>query len=216
MLHSPQRLPRPPPAVRARPSRALSRATRKAGSHEPSPWRALRARRDNPEDGRRRAALVAVLAVECRGVAGGLGCALVLLRTTRAAAALARPAHRPALGPEAVAVTQETATEHEPSVTAALALPFTTNMSAETASVETGRLETNIPARLDRLPWARFHWMVVIGLGTVWILDGLEVTIVGAIGPRLTEPVRGIGITTARIGTAAAAAGAGACVGRLL
>ena len=48
-------------------------------------------------------------------------------------------------------------------------------------------IETKIPARLDRLPWSRFHWMVVIGLGTVWILDGLEVTIVGSIAARLTE-----------------------------
>ena len=38
-------------------------------------------------------------------------------------------------------------------------------------------IETQIPARMDRLPWARWHWMVVIGLGTVWILDGLQVTI---------------------------------------
>jgi hypothetical protein len=44
-------------------------------------------------------------------------------------------------------------------------------------------IETRIPSRLDRLPWSRFHWMIVIGLGTVWILDGLEVTI----GERLTE-----------------------------
>jgi hypothetical protein len=48
-------------------------------------------------------------------------------------------------------------------------------------------IETKIPARLDRLPWARWHWMVLIGLGTVWILDGLEVTIVGTISSRLTE-----------------------------
>jgi MFS family permease len=88
-------------------------------------------------------------------------------------------------------------------------------MSAETASVETGRIETNIPARLDRLPWAKFHWMVVIGLGTVWILDGLEVTIVGAIAPRLTESGSGIAITTAQIGTAAAVYVAGACAGAL-
>ncbi|HEU5244456.1 MAG TPA: MFS transporter, partial [Gaiellaceae bacterium] len=88
-------------------------------------------------------------------------------------------------------------------------------MSAETASVETGRIETNIPARLDRLPWAKFHWLVVIGLGTVWILDGLEVTIVGAIAPRLTESGSGIGITTAQIGTAAAVYVAGACCGAL-
>jgi MFS family permease len=88
-------------------------------------------------------------------------------------------------------------------------------MSAETASAETGRIETNIPARLDRLPWAKFHWMVVIGLGTVWILDGLEVTIVGAIAPRLTEAGSGIAITTAQIGTAAAVYVAGACAGAL-
>jgi MFS family permease len=88
-------------------------------------------------------------------------------------------------------------------------------MSAEAAQVETGRIETNIPARLDRLPWAKFHWMVVIGLGTVWILDGLEVTIVGSIAPRMTESGSGIAITTAQIGTAAAVYVAGACVGAL-
>jgi hypothetical protein len=48
-------------------------------------------------------------------------------------------------------------------------------------------ITTKIPARLDRLPWARWHWMVVIGLGTVWILDGLEVTIVGAVGATLAD-----------------------------
>jgi hypothetical protein len=50
--------------------------------------------------------------------------------------------------------------------------------------VETGRITTDIPTRLDRLPWVRWHWLAVFGLGTVWILDGLEVTIVG----RLTRP----------------------------
>ncbi|SFO66088.1 hypothetical protein SAMN05216207_11621, partial [Pseudonocardia ammonioxydans] len=35
-----------------------------------------------------------------------------------------------------------------------------------------GTIRTQIPARLDRLPWARFHTMVVLGLGTAWILDG--------------------------------------------
>ena len=54
-------------------------------------------------------------------------------------------------------------------------------------AAETGRITTDIPARLDRLPWVRWHWLIVIGLGTVWILDGLEVTIVGAIGSRLSE-----------------------------
>jgi hypothetical protein len=42
-----------------------------------------------------------------------------------------------------------------------------------------GTVRTSIPARMDRLPWCSWHWLVVFGLGTVWILDGLEVTIVG-------------------------------------
>jgi MFS family permease len=112
-------------------------------------------------------------------------------------------------------VSEESAAQHESSVTADTGLSFSIHVSAQTASVETGRIETNIPARLDRLPWARFHWMVVIGLGTVWILDGLEVTIVGAIAPRMTESGSGIAITTAQIGTAAAVYVAGACTGAL-
>jgi len=83
------------------------------------------------------------------------------------------------------------------------------------SSVQTGIVETNVPGRLDRLPWSRFHWLVVIGLGTVWILDGLEVTIVGSIASRLTEKGSGISIGTAGIGTAAAIYVAGACVGAL-
>jgi MFS family permease len=80
---------------------------------------------------------------------------------------------------------------------------------------ETATIETRIPARLDRLPWSNFHWLIVIGLGTVWILDGLEVTIVGSVGSRLTEAGSGIPISTAQIGTAAAFYVAGACVGAL-
>jgi len=76
-------------------------------------------------------------------------------------------------------------------------------------------IETRIPARLDRLPWARFHWLIVIGLGTVWILDGLEVTIVGAIASRLTEPGSGIKLDPSKIGTAAAFYVGGACIGAL-
>ncbi len=45
------------------------------------------------------------------------------------------------------------------------------------SEVETGRINTKVPARLDRRPWSHWHWRIVIGLGTVWILDGLEVTI---------------------------------------
>ncbi|MBA3843415.1 MAG: MFS transporter [Actinobacteria bacterium] len=82
-------------------------------------------------------------------------------------------------------------------------------------SVQTATIKTSIPGRLDRLPRARFHWQVVIGLGTVWILDGLEVTIVGSIAARLTEKGSCLGLTTGGIGTAAAIYVAGACVGAL-
>jgi MFS family permease len=76
-------------------------------------------------------------------------------------------------------------------------------------------LRTDIPARLDRLPWSRFHRRIVIGLGAVWVLDGLEVTIVGAVASRLTEPGSGITLNSADIGTAAAVYVAGACIGAL-
>ena len=56
-------------------------------------------------------------------------------------------------------------------------------------------IDTRIPSRLDRLPWSRFHWRVVIGLGTVWILDGVEVTILGAVGAVLTEKGSGLGLS---------------------
>ena len=83
------------------------------------------------------------------------------------------------------------------------------------ADASLGTVETRIPARLDRLPWSRFHWLVVIGLGTVWILDGLEVTIVGFIASRLIEPGSGIDLTESHIGLAAALYVAGACLGAL-
>ena len=82
-------------------------------------------------------------------------------------------------------------------------------------SVQTGTITTHVPARLDRLPWARFHWRVVVGLGSVWILDGLEVTMVGNVSSRLTEKGSGIGLNAAGIGVAAAFYIAGACLGAL-
>ncbi|MBP2705136.1 MFS transporter [Microbispora sp. RL4-1S] len=77
------------------------------------------------------------------------------------------------------------------------------------------QISTDIPARLDRLPWARWHWMVLVGLGTVWILDGLEVTIVGVIGPRITDSGSGLGLTDSEVGIAAGVYVAGACLGAL-
>jgi MFS family permease len=79
----------------------------------------------------------------------------------------------------------------------------------------TARITTNIPFRLDRLPWSRWHWVVVIGLGITWILDGLEVTIVNVIAPTLTSP-QGLGLSDTQIGFAATAYLGGACAGALV
>jgi len=81
--------------------------------------------------------------------------------------------------------------------------------------VETRTVTTQVPSRLDRLPWSGFHWRVVIGLGGVWVLDGLEVTMVGNVADRLTEPGSGIELTAGQIGIAAAIYIAGACLGAL-
>lgn len=80
---------------------------------------------------------------------------------------------------------------------------------------ETGRITTDIPARLDRLPWVRWHWLIVIGLGTVWILDGLEVTIVGSMSDALKDPDTGLGLSSWDVGFAGAIYVAGACLGAL-
>src|SRR2546427_1633254 len=73
-------------------------------------------------------------------------------------------------------------------------------------------VETDIPARLDRLPWGRFHTRVVVALGITWILDGLEVTLAGALSGALKEsPV--LEFTNADVGIASSAYLAGAVLG---
>ena len=74
--------------------------------------------------------------------------------------------------------------------------------------------ETDVPARLDRLPWSRFHTLVVCALGITWILDGLEVTLVGSLSGAITES-RTLRIDSAQIGAAASAYLAGAVGGAL-
>ncbi|WP_344778277.1 MFS transporter [Gryllotalpicola kribbensis] len=59
---------------------------------------------------------------------------------------------------------------------------MTTASASESAAGGTGTVRSLIPARLDRLPWTRFHWSIVVGLGVAWILDGLEIQIVAANG----------------------------------
>ncbi|HEY3829920.1 MAG TPA: MFS transporter [Solirubrobacteraceae bacterium] len=83
--------------------------------------------------------------------------------------------------------------------------------------VEAGTIKTKIPARLDRLPWSRFHWIVIVGLGTAWILDGLEVNVVGSISSRISEHGAGTGLSAGDVsGWAASLYIAGACVGAIV
>lgn len=76
-------------------------------------------------------------------------------------------------------------------------------------------IKTDIPARMDRLPWSRFHWMILIALGVTWILDGLEVTLKGAISSVLQEP-QSLGFTSAQIGAIASFYVAGAVIGAIV
>lgn len=73
---------------------------------------------------------------------------------------------------------------------------------------------SSIPARLDRLPWSAWHWRVVIALGVGWLLDGLEVTVIGSIGPALQRPET-LGLSASEIGWAASAYIGGAVLGAL-
>src|SRR5207247_5177263 len=75
-------------------------------------------------------------------------------------------------------------------------------------------IESTIPARLDRLPWSAWHWRVVIALGVSWLLDGLEVTVVGSLGPALQRPDT-LGLTAGEIGWAASAYIGGAVLAAL-
>jgi len=77
-----------------------------------------------------------------------------------------------------------------------------------------GVVETDTPARLDRLPWGRFHTLVVVALGITWILDGLEVTLAGALSGALKESPA-LHFTNAEVGGAASAYVAGAVLGAI-
>lgn len=75
-------------------------------------------------------------------------------------------------------------------------------------------VRTNVPARMDRLPWSRWHWLVIIALGITWILDGLEVTIVGVIGAVLKDP-QTLHLSDVEVSAAGTAYLIGAVVGAL-
>ena len=75
-------------------------------------------------------------------------------------------------------------------------------------------LTSTLPERLDRLPWSRWHWRVVTALGITWILDGLEVTVVGSLGPTLQQGST-LGLSAAEVGWAGSAYVGGAVLGAL-
>ena len=81
--------------------------------------------------------------------------------------------------------------------------------------LESTTVSTDIPARLDRLPWSNFHRLVVAALGITWILDGLEVTIVGSLSGALAEKT-GLALSSTEIGLAGSAYVIGAVLGALV
>lgn len=86
--------------------------------------------------------------------------------------------------------------------------------SASPTAASSAVIETDIPSRLDRLPWTRFHWLVVFALGITWSLDGLEVTIAGSIAGALRQSPT-LQFTAADVGLANSAYLAGAVSGAL-
>src|SRR5918998_1174880 len=80
---------------------------------------------------------------------------------------------------------------------------------------EARTVETQVPGRIDRLPWSRWHTLVIFALGVTWVLDGIEVSIAGNIADALTNPETGMGFSAGQIGTATGIYIAGACTGAL-
>jgi MFS family permease len=75
-------------------------------------------------------------------------------------------------------------------------------------------IESYVPARLDRMPWSRWHWLIVGALGATWILDGLEVTLAGSLAGILTHRET-LGLSDAQVGASATFYLAGAVIGAL-
>lgn len=69
--------------------------------------------------------------------------------------------------------------------------------------------------RLDRLPWSCWHWLAVVALGIIWVLDGLEVTLAGSVAG-VPKDKASLGFTDAEVGLTAAVCLAGAVLGALL
>ena len=74
------------------------------------------------------------------------------------------------------------------------------------------QIQTHVPQRLDRLPWSRWHWLIVTGLGITWVLDGLEVTLAGAVGGVLKQSLH---MSDAQVGASATFYLIGAVIGAI-
>ena len=74
--------------------------------------------------------------------------------------------------------------------------------TAGTSAASGGSIQSLVPARIDRLPWAPFHTRMVVALGTAWVLDGLEITIAGAVAGVLTEDAT-LGLSATQVGAIA-------------
>ncbi len=85
----------------------------------------------------------------------------------------------------------------------------------ETRTSPDGLVESRVPARLDRLPWIRWHTWVVLALGASWVLDGLEITLAGALAAVLTRADT-LALTPAEAGASASFYLLGAVLGALV
>ncbi|MGA2396467.1 MAG: hypothetical protein ABSG30_00170 [Steroidobacteraceae bacterium] len=83
------------------------------------------------------------------------------------------------------------------------------------ANVDGAVIESDVPGRMDRLPWSRWHLRIIVALGTSWILDGLEVTLVGSLSGVL-ESKNGLSLSDQQVTGAATVYLAGAVIGALL
>src|SRR5215472_929211 len=72
-------------------------------------------------------------------------------------------------------------------------------LSEKNMTPEGSCLTTSIPQRLDRLPWSSWHRKMVTALGITWLLDGLEVTMTGALASILREPAA-LGLSNVQVG----------------
>jgi len=88
-------------------------------------------------------------------------------------------------------------------------------MAAGSVDSATASFTTDIPARLDRLPWSSFHWLAIVAFGIAWILDGPKVTIVGSLSGALSDSPR-LHLSPQQVGFAASAYLVGAVAGALL